>query len=74
MKVLTNPIVADNALNGARNEVKEEEEVWSYQAPNLGSSVHHVSVFGSVADTHNLNKIDIKNHTFIAKGKTHYIV
>ena len=31
--------------------------------------MHHVSVFGSVADTHNLNKIDIKNHTFIANGK-----
>jgi hypothetical protein len=27
--------------------------------------VHHVSVPGSVADTHRLNKIDIKIHTFI---------
>jgi len=42
--------------------------------PNLGSSVHHVSIPKSVADTHNSNKIDIKNHTFIAKGKTHYMV
>ena len=74
MKVLTNPIVADNALNDARNEVKEEEEVWSYQAPNLGSSVHHVSVPRSVADTHNSSKIDIKNHTFIANGETYYMV
>ena len=44
------------------------------RAPNLGSSMHHVSVPGSVADTHNSNKIDIRNHTFIANGKTHYIV
>jgi hypothetical protein len=41
----------------------------AYWAPNLGSSVHHVSVPGSVADTHNLNKIDIKNRTFIANGE-----
>jgi hypothetical protein len=41
----------------------------TYQAPNLGSSIHHVSVPGSVPDTHNLNKIDIKNHTFIANGE-----
>jgi hypothetical protein len=39
------------------------------RTPNLGSTVHHVSVPGSVADTHNSNKIDIKNHTFIAKGE-----
>jgi len=44
------------------------------RAPNLGSSVHHASVPGSVADTHNSNKIDTKNHTFIAKEKTHYTV
>jgi len=31
--------------------------------------VHHVSVPGLVADTHNSNKIDIKNHTFIASGE-----
>ena len=31
--------------------------------------MHHVSVPGSVADTHNSNKIDIKNHTFIANGE-----
>ena len=31
--------------------------------------MHHVSVTGSVADTHNSNKIDIKNHTFIANGE-----
>jgi hypothetical protein len=31
--------------------------------------VHHVLVPGSVADTHNSSKIDIKNHTFIANGK-----
>ena len=37
--------------------------------PNLRSFVHHVSVLGSVVDTHNSNKIDIKNHTFIANGK-----
>ena len=36
--------------------------------------MHHVSVRGSVADTHNSNKIDIKNHTFIANGTTHYMV
>ena len=38
-------------------------------APNLGSSMHHVLVPGSVADMHNSNKIDIKNHTFIANGE-----
>ena len=42
--------------------------------PNLRSFVHHVSVLGSVVDTHNSNKIDIKNHTFIANGETHYMV
>ena len=42
--------------------------------PNLGSSVHHVSVPRSVADTHNSSKIDIKNHTFIANGETYYMV
>jgi hypothetical protein len=31
--------------------------------------VHHVSIPGSVADTHNSNKIDIKNHAFIANGQ-----
>ena len=31
--------------------------------------MHYVSVLGSVADTHNSNKIDIKNLTFIANGK-----
>jgi len=37
--------------------------------------VYHVSVPGSVADTHNSNKIDIKNHTFIANGeRTYYMV
>jgi hypothetical protein len=36
--------------------------------------MHHVSVPGSVADTHRANKIDIKNHTFIDNGKTGYIV
>ena len=36
--------------------------------------MHHVSVPGLVADTHNLNKIDIKNYTFIANGKTYYMV
>jgi hypothetical protein len=36
--------------------------------------VHHVSVPGSAADTHNSNKVDIKNHTFIANGKTYYII
>ena len=41
----------------------------SCQACNLVSYVHHVSVPGSVADTHNSNKIDIKNHTFIANGE-----
>jgi len=46
----------------------------SVGASNLGSSMHHVSVLGLVADTHNLNKIDIKNHTFIANGKTYYMV
>jgi hypothetical protein len=49
---------------------------WLYQcrAPNLGSTVHHVSVPGSVADTHNSSKIDIKNHTFIANGEIYYMV
>ena len=42
-----------------------------YRAPNLGSSMHHVSIPRSVADTHNSNKIDIKNHTFIANGEKH---
>ena len=37
--------------------------------------MYHVSVPGSVADTHNSNKIDIKNHTFIANGeRTYYMV
>jgi hypothetical protein len=37
--------------------------------------VHHISVPRSVPDTHNSNKIiDIKNHTFIANGETHYMV
>jgi hypothetical protein len=41
------------------------------RAPNLGSFVHHVSVPRSIADTHNSNQIDIKNHTFIAnRGNT----
>jgi hypothetical protein len=40
----------------------------------LGSSVHHVSVFGSVANIHNSDKIDIKNHSFIANGETYYMV
>ena len=31
--------------------------------------MHHVSVPRSAADTHNSNKIDIKNHTFIANGE-----
>jgi hypothetical protein len=37
------------------------------RAPTLESTVHHVSVPGSVADMHRANKIDIKNHTFIDK-------
>jgi hypothetical protein len=45
-----------------------------YRAPTLGSTVHHVSVPGSVADTHRLNKIDIKIHTFINNRETHYKV
>jgi hypothetical protein len=44
------------------------------RAPTLGSTVHHVSVPRSVADTHRASKIDIKNHTFIDNGKTYYIV
>jgi hypothetical protein len=44
------------------------------RAPTLGSTVHYLSVPGSVADTHRLNKIDIKNHTFIDNGETHYKV
>ena len=36
--------------------------------------MNRVSVPGSVADTHISNKIDIKNHTFIANGKTYYMV
>jgi hypothetical protein len=43
--------------------------VHDYQAPNLGSSMHHVSVLGPVTDMHNLNKIDIKNHTLLLMGK-----
>ena len=35
----------------------------------LGSSVYNVSVPGLVADTHNSNKIDIKNYTFITNGE-----
>ena len=37
----------------------------------LGSSVYNVSVPGLVADTHNLNKIDIKNYTFMTNGENH---
>ena len=37
--------------------------------PLGGVYVNHLSVPGSVADMHNLNKIDIKNHTFIANGE-----
>jgi hypothetical protein len=44
------------------------------RAPNLGSTVHHVSIPGSVADTHNSNKIDIKNHTFITNREIYYMV
>jgi hypothetical protein len=36
--------------------------------------MHHVSVPGSVADTHRLNKIDIKIHTSINNRETHYKV
>jgi hypothetical protein len=36
--------------------------------------VHHVSVPESIDDMHNLNKIDIKNNTFIAKGNIYYMV
>jgi hypothetical protein len=36
----------------------------SYRAPNFGSFVHYVSVPGSVVDTHNSNKIDIKKTYF----------
>ena len=36
--------------------------------------MHHVSVYGSVADTHNSNTIDIKNYTFIANGETYNMV
>ena len=39
------------------------------RSPTLGSTVHHVSVPGSVADMHRLNKIDIKNYTFINSGE-----
>ena len=35
----------------------------------LGSSVYNVSVPRLVADTHNSNKIDIKNYTFITNGE-----
>jgi hypothetical protein len=45
---------------------------YKLSVPTLGSIVHHVSVPGSVADTHRLNKINIKNHTFINNGETHY--
>jgi hypothetical protein len=41
----------------------------SCQAPTLGSTMHHISIPGSVADTHRSNKIDIKNHTFINNGR-----
>jgi hypothetical protein len=44
------------------------------RAPNLGSTVHHVLVPGSVADTHNSNKIDIKNYTFIANRELYYMI
>ena len=50
-------------------DVKSKGKGSGYRPPNLGSSVHHVSIPRSVADTHNSNKIDIKNHTFIANGK-----
>jgi hypothetical protein len=45
-----------------------------YRAPTLRSTMHHVSVPGSVVDTHRANKMDIKNYTFINKGETHYKV
>jgi hypothetical protein len=47
---------------------------WRCRAPNLGSNVHHVSVPGSVSDTYNSNKIDIKNHTFITNREIYYMV
>ena len=47
----------------------DNQDNWCW-APNSGSSVYHVSVPGSVADTHNSDKIDIKNHTFIANGES----
>ena len=49
---------------------RASENCW---APNLGSSVHHVSVPRSVADTHNSNKIDIKTILLLLMG-THYMV
>jgi hypothetical protein len=36
--------------------------------------VHHVSVPGSVADTHNSNQIDIKTILLLLIGETHYMV
>jgi hypothetical protein len=47
----------------------------SCRAPNFGSFVHYVSVPGSVVDTHNSNKIDIKKIILsLLLGKTHYRV
>ena len=44
-------------------------------APSLGSTMHYVSVLGSVVNIHRSNKIDIQNHTFINNGQyTHYKV
>jgi hypothetical protein len=39
------------------------------RAPNLGSSVHYVWVPGSVVDTYNSNKIDIKTLLLLLMGK-----
>jgi len=40
-----------------------------YRAHNLGSTMHHALVPGSVDDTHRSNKIDIKTILLLIMGK-----
>jgi hypothetical protein len=56
-------------LNSSQKNYLFEFLLKDCRTPNLGSSVYHVSVPGSVADMHNSDKIDIKNHTLLLMGK-----
>jgi hypothetical protein len=71
--VLQNSFFLENILSNDHAKVSSYSPSMALippcRAPTLGSTVHHVSVPGLVADTHRSNKIDIKNHTFIDNGK-----